>query len=164
MGGSGDRGGLVRYHEGLFIDGKGRSPTHLRLLRPQGRGGTGVASREGFDGGGFDVWLDTQRLKAGDRRTQEIEAALDVAGVVLALLSDGSFASDTCRAQQGWALDAGKRVIPVKVHRDAKAQLRLHGLLWLDFSDVAKYDERLEELAESGRLPACPTRRSVVAC
>jgi len=112
---------------------------------------------------GFDAWRDKKRLKAGDRWTKAIEAELDAREVVLALLSDGSFASDTCRAEQGWALDAGKRVIPVKVHRHAKAQLRLHGLLWLDFSDLTKYAERLEELAESlgklGRLPACPTRR-----
>ena len=82
---------------------------------------------------------------------------------MLALLSDGSFDSNKCRAEQGWALDAGKRVIPMKVHRDSKAQLRLHELHWLDFSDLTEYAERLEELAESlgklGRLPACPTRR-----
>jgi len=61
---------------------------------------------------GFDAWLERKRLKAGDRWTKEIEAALDRAQVVLALLSDGSFDSDTCRAEQGWALEAGKRVIP----------------------------------------------------
>ena len=111
---------------------------------------------------GFDTWLERKRLKAGDRWTKEVETALDAADIVLALLSDGSFASDTCRAEQGWALEAGKRVIPIKVHRDAKTQLQLHGLLWLDFSDLTKYAERLEELAESlgkhGSQPARLTR------
>ena len=84
-----------------------------------------------------------------DERNREIENALDRAEIVLALLSDGSFKSDICRAEQGWALDAGKRVIPVKVHRDSKAQLQLHGIQWLDFSDPAKYAERFQELLES---------------
>jgi len=77
---------------------------------------------------GFDVWLDKHRLKAGDRWTNEIENALDHAEVVLALLSEGSFASDTCRAEQNWALDAGKHVIPVKVQSNYRVQLRLHAL------------------------------------
>src|SRR5262249_47485937 len=95
---------------------------------------------------GYDAWLDQTRLHAGDRWTREVEAALDRAQVVLALLSAGSFDSDTCRAEQGWALEAGKRVIPIKVYRDAKPQLQLHGLHWLDFSDPTKYAERLEQL------------------
>jgi len=49
---------------------------------------------------GFDAWLDRLRLKGGDIWTKEIEDALDRAEVVLALLSDGSFHSDTCRAEQ----------------------------------------------------------------
>jgi hypothetical protein len=92
---------------------------------------------------GFAVWLDRPQLKSGDSWTKEIENALNRAEVVLALLSEGSFQSDICRAEQGPALDAGKRVIPLKVHRDSKAQLRLHGLQWLDFSDPANYDQSL---------------------
>jgi len=99
-----------------------------------------------LEGSGFDVWRDKSRLQAGDRWTNEVEAALDRAEVVLALLSEGSFTSDTCRAEQVWALDAGKRVIPVKVQRDCKGQLRLQNLQWLDFSDLASYDERFQEL------------------
>src|ERR1022692_2193012 len=75
----------------------------------------------------FDVWLDRQRLKGGDLWTNEIEDALDRAEVVLALLSNGSFTSDTCRAEQSWSLDAGKCVIPVRVQRDSRVPLRLYG-------------------------------------
>jgi hypothetical protein len=46
-------------------------------------------------------------LHGGDIWTREIEDALDQAEVVLAFLSHGSFASDTCRAEQSWSLDAG---------------------------------------------------------
>src|SRR5690348_2103837 len=75
---------------------------------------------------GYEAWLDRARLRGGDRWTNEIEVALDRADVVLALLSEGSFTSDTCRAEQGWALDAGKRVIPIRVQPHVRAQLRLH--------------------------------------
>src|ERR1019366_2715392 len=98
---------------------------------------------------GFDVWLDRLRLKGGDRCTNEIEDALDRTQVVLALLSDGSFASDTCRAEQGWSLDTGKCVIPVRVQSDCRVPLRLYTRQWIDFSDLTKYAERFRQLQES---------------
>jgi len=98
---------------------------------------------------GIDAWLDTERLLAGDRWTNEIEAALDRAQVVLALVSEGSFTSDTCRAEQGWALDAGKRVIPLRVENRGKMWLRLYPLQLLDFSDPTHYAQRFQELLAS---------------
>src|ERR1700694_3651831 len=68
----------------------------------------------------FDVWLDTARLKGGDRWTNEIEDALDKCHVVIAVLSDSYFVSEVCRAEHGWALDQGKRVIPVRIHEKCK--------------------------------------------
>jgi WD40 repeat protein len=102
-----------------------------------------------LDALGFDVWLDKHRLKAGDRWTNEIEEALDHAQVVLALLSEGSYKSDTCRAEQNWALDASRHVIPVKVQSNCRAQLRLYDLQHIDFSDPTNYAERLQQLQAS---------------
>src|SRR4051812_20296322 len=82
----------------------------------------------------FEVWMDQQRLNGGDRWTAEVEAALDGSDVVLALLSDGSFTSDTCRAEQGWALDTRKLVVPIRVQAASRVQLRLYNLQYLDFS------------------------------
>jgi WD40 repeat protein len=98
---------------------------------------------------GFDVWLDRTRLKGGDRWTNAIETALNRAEVTIALLSEGSYTSDICRAEQGWSLDARKRVIPVKVQRDCPVQIRLCSLQWIDFSDPNNYPKRLEHLLES---------------
>src|ERR1039457_2569961 len=97
----------------------------------------------------FDVWLDRLRLKGGDLWTNEIEDALDRAQVVLALLSAGSFTSDTCRAEQSWSLDAGKCVIPVRVQSDCRAPLRLYTRQWIDFSDPANYAASLDQLQDS---------------
>src|SRR5216684_2233232 len=115
------------------------------------RDGSDLALRlkHDLDALGFDVWLDKHRLKGGDRWINEIEKALDRAQVVLALLSDGSFASDTCRAEQGWALDARKHVIPVKVQSNCRAQLRLYPLQHIDFRDPTKYAESFQELQQS---------------
>jgi WD40 repeat protein len=102
-----------------------------------------------MQGLGFDVWLDNERLKGGDRWSNEIESALDRAQVVLALLADGSFASELCRAEQAWALTAGKRVIPVKVQSYCLAPLSLFIRLCVDFSDPTNYAESFNELLES---------------
>jgi len=98
---------------------------------------------------GFDVWLDKQRLRAGDRWTKEIEAALDRAEVLIALMSEGSVKSPTCEAEQNWSLDKGKRLIPVRVQRNCGVPLRLYPLQYVDFSDLARYDEHFNDLIES---------------
>src|ERR1022692_2553272 len=62
---------------------------------------------------GFEVGLDTQRIQGGDSWTVEIEEAIDRAGVVLALLTPGSYCSEICRAEQLRSLRKGKCVIPL---------------------------------------------------
>ena len=115
------------------------------------RDGGGLAARllSDLQTLGFDVWLDRLRLKGGDLWTNEIEDALDRAQVVLALLSAGSFTSDTCRAEQGWSLDTGKCVIPVRVQSDCRVPIRLYTRQWIDFSDQANYAASLDQLQDS---------------
>src|ERR1019366_8646431 len=115
------------------------------------RDGGGLAARlqRDLQAQGFDVWLDRLRLKGGDLWTNEIEDALDRAQVVLALLSAGSFTSDTCRAEQGWSLDTGKCVIPVRVQSDCRVPIRLYTRQWIDFSDQANYAASLDQLQDS---------------
>src|SRR5215469_6914152 len=113
--------------------------------------GAALAQRLQSDLGkeGFDVWLDTQRLTAGDIWSSEIEQAIDRADVVLALLSAGSFTSDICRAEQGRALDKGKCVVPLRVQSDCDIPLQLQTRQWLDFSNLRLYPEQLPKLVES---------------
>jgi hypothetical protein len=109
---------------------------------------------------GFDVWLDRERLRGGDRWTNEIESALDRSDVVLALLSEGSFTSDTCRAEQGWALDSGKRVIPLRVQKNSRLPIRLYNRQYLEFSDPSAYKSSFQELLRSfgaHQRPSAPT-------
>src|SRR5271165_3650270 len=53
---------------------------------------------------GFDPWLDTQRIQGGATWTDDIEIALDRADYVAALLTQGSYVSEICRAEQLRAL------------------------------------------------------------
>src|SRR5579863_4173249 len=71
----------------------------------------------------FDVWLDTRRIHGGASWTAEIERAIDVCDVLLALLSPGSYVSDICRAEQLRALRRGKRVIPLLAARGTEVPL-----------------------------------------
>jgi hypothetical protein len=48
----------------------------------------------------FDTWLDVERLTAGGIWSREIEDAIGRANVVVALLSEGSYLSDICHAEQ----------------------------------------------------------------
>src|SRR5690349_8219868 len=83
---------------------------------------------------GFAAWLDTNRLAGGSSWTSEIEEAIDGCRVVLALLSNGSFNSDVCRAEQLRALRKGKLVIPLRAAADAEVPLHLESKQYRDFS------------------------------
>ena len=97
----------------------------------------------------FDTWLDSHRLTAGDIWSRDIEAAIDRASVVVALLSAGSYLSDICRAEQQRALQKGKCVIPVRVQTDCDIPLYLQTRQWLDFSNPKLYIEVLPLLVYS---------------
>jgi hypothetical protein len=62
--------------------------------------GTGLAQRllQDLTREGCYVWLDSARLDAGAGWTEEIEKSLDSSDVIVALLSRGSYVSETCRA------------------------------------------------------------------
>lgn len=95
---------------------------------------------------GCEVWLDVPRLSGGTSWTAEIERALDASEVVLALLSRGSFLSDTCRAEQLRSLRTGKCVIPILTQQDADRPIHLETRQYLDFSRGESYPEKFQQL------------------
>jgi hypothetical protein len=74
---------------------------------------------------GFDAWLDTERLAAGDTWGSEIERAIDASQAVLALMTPGSYVSEICRAEHLRSLRKGKQVIPLLAQPDAGRLLHL---------------------------------------
>ena len=61
----------------------------------------------------YNVFLDTANISVGTSWSKEIEAALNACDVLLAILTPASYLSEICRAEQIWALDKCKHVIPV---------------------------------------------------
>jgi WD40 repeat protein len=88
---------------------------------------------------GFDVWIDTREIGDGKIWTREIEEGIDRAQVVLALMTDGSYRSEICRAEQLRSLRLGKCVIPLMAGRGADVPLHLEAKHYRDFT--RPYDE-----------------------
>ena len=95
---------------------------------------------------GFDAWLDTQRLGGGTTWTKKIEAALDEAEYVLALMTSGSYVSEICRAEQLRGLRKGKCVIPVKAQLNTDIPLHLEAKNYCDFTTDSTYGKAFEQL------------------
>jgi WD40 repeat protein len=94
-----------------------------------------------------DTWLDVLNIGGGAVWSQEIEKVLDHPDtLVIALLTPRSFASEICRAEHLRALRHGRRLIPVLAAANSERPLYLEARHYRDFSDPARYDERLREL------------------
>ena len=96
---------------------------------------------------GLDPWLDTRRIRGGASWTREIETALDESDVVLALLTQGSYLSEICRAEQLHSLRKGKTVIPLLVKKGSEIPLHLESKNYLDFTGDS-YPQRFKQLLE----------------
>jgi WD40 repeat protein len=95
---------------------------------------------------GYQVWWDQSRLHGGASWSVGIEQGIDKAQIVLALLSNGSFLSDICRAEQLRALRKQKRVVPILVQRNADRPIHLETKQYIQFDDAAHYHVGLQEL------------------
>jgi WD40 repeat protein len=106
---------------------------------------------------GFSCYLDRNRINLGASWTSEIEEAINSCDILLALLSEGSFRSEICRAEQLRALRHGKRVIPVYAQPRADRPLHLEHLSYCDLSDSSRYADvfqlLLAEMAEGAFVP-----------
>jgi WD40 repeat protein len=97
---------------------------------------------------GFDVWLDTQRIKGGASWTTEIERAIDKAEVVLALLTAGSYVSEICRAEQLRSLRKGKCVIPLLAAPGTDTPLHLETKNYRNFAHEGVYTKSFRSLLD----------------
>ena len=89
---------------------------------------------------GCEVWLDTDRIRGGASWGKDIEDALNNCEVLVALLTPASYVSEICRAEQIWALDEGKAVIPVLAVAGAPVPIHLKS------RNYRKYPEQQAEL------------------
>src|SRR5215831_15656091 len=84
---------------------------------------------------GCEVWLDTTNIRGGASWSKEIEGALNNCDALVAVLTPASYVSEICRAEQMWALDEGKLVIPVLAVAGAPVPIHLKSRNWRQFPE-----------------------------
>ncbi|MGJ3238101.1 MAG: NB-ARC domain-containing protein, partial [Anaerolineae bacterium] len=97
---------------------------------------------------GNEVWLDTSEIEGGASWSKEIEDAIENCEIALVLLSDGSYNSDICRAEQLRCIRKKKRIIPILVQANAERPLHLEHLNYRDFTISADYKSSYSILVE----------------
>jgi hypothetical protein len=91
---------------------------------------------------GFDVWLDILDIPTGSRWDDEVEQALEACEIFMVILTPASSKSDNVKDEIGYAIDTGKRILPILLE-NAKVPLRLRRFQYVDFTRKS-YDEGVE--------------------
>jgi hypothetical protein len=66
---------------------------------------------------GFEVWLDEERLRAGEDWREEIDAALINASCLVLILSPAALNSQYVMYEWSFAWGAGKKVVPILLRK-----------------------------------------------
>ncbi len=93
---------------------------------------------------GFDVWLDQLDIPTGARWDDAIEKALETSVIFLIVLSPQSIQSQNVKDEIGYAIDAGKQILPVVIE-DCKVPFRLRRFQYVDFTG-RPYEESLVKI------------------
>ena len=95
---------------------------------------------------GFPVWLDQLDIPTGTRWDDEIEKALRECRIFMVILTPASIASDNAKDEIGYAIDHGKRILPVLLE-DCEIPLRLRRFQYVDFTRM-NYTEGVRSAKE----------------
>ena len=98
---------------------------------------------------GANVWIDQLDIQAGNHWDSAVEKALDNSATVLVILSPTSIVSPNVMDEVSFALDTGKRIIPV-LFVDCVVPFRLRRLQRVDFT--YDYGVGLNQLMQSLKL------------
>ena len=98
---------------------------------------------------GIDIWLDQLDIVAGKRWDAEIEKALEGAETMMVVLSPTSVASNNVMDEVSYALEEGKRVIPILIS-DCEIPFRVKRLQRIDFT--GDYESALKKLVNALNL------------
>jgi multiple sugar transport system substrate-binding protein len=95
---------------------------------------------------GFYVWLDLLDIAAGSRWDVEVEKALEACEIFMIIMTPTAIASENVRDEIGYAIDTGKRILPVLLENCA-VPLRLRRFQYVDFT-TKSFDEGVESAKE----------------
>lgn len=82
---------------------------------------------------GYPVWLDQLDIPTGSRWDDEVEKALQECSIFMIILTPGSITSMNVKDEIGFAIDHGKRILPVLVEK-CQVPLRLSRFQYVDFT------------------------------
>lgn len=95
---------------------------------------------------GFPVWLDQLDIPTGSRWDDELEKALRECPVFMVILTPASIASENVKDEIGYAIDHGKRILPVLLE-DCDVPLRLRRFQYVDFTTKG-YEDGIQSAME----------------
>lgn len=105
---------------------------------------------------GFPVWLDQLDIPLGARWDAEVEKALIECEIFMIIITKDSIASENVLDEIGYAIDSGKRFLPVLLEK-CNIPLRLRRFQYVDFTNKS-FDEGVETAKDLLRsLNAQPT-------
>lgn len=94
-------------------------------------------------GAGVDAWLDQLDIQPGERWDRSIEKALERSICLIVILSPSSVASNNVMDEVSFAIDEGKRIVPVVI-QSCQIPFRMRRFQFIDFSD--NYSLSLQKL------------------
>ncbi len=99
---------------------------------------------------GFQVWVDTEQLRAGENWREAINFAIKDAFALILVISPEARASQYVTYEWAYAQGAGIKVIPILLKQTDKLHPQLEMLQYLDFTDRARpsWDKLLRRLWE----------------
>jgi TIR domain-containing protein len=107
---------------------------------------------------GANIWIDQLDIPTGKRWDLAIEEALAEANHLVIILSESSVASNNVMDEVSYALEAGKKILPVVID-ECRIPFRLKRLQFIDFID--DYDKGLAKLlADLSTQQSSATRAS----
>ena len=95
---------------------------------------------------GFPIWLDLLDIPTGARWDDEIETALRECGIFMTILTPASIISENAKDEIGYAIDHGKRILPVLLE-NCEVPLRLRRFQYVDFTSM-NYDQGVRTAKE----------------
>ena len=95
----------------------------------------------------FDLWIDEERLHAGEKWRDEIENAIRTALAVIVIITPDSKASEYVTYEWAFAWGAGIPVIPILL-KDTELHKQLENLHHLDFTNrqARPWDQLIERI------------------
>jgi HEAT repeat protein len=103
-----------------------------------------------LEAAGFKVWIDSERLRAGENWREAINYAIKDSFALILIISPEARESEYVTYEWAFAQGAGVKVIPVMLKHTDKLHPQLEMLQYLDFTDRARppWDRLMRRLWE----------------